>query len=272
VAADWNARGIRSVTGREWTPTVLRGMLLSARISGQRSYHGEIVAQGTWEPIITPGQGARVRALLTDPARRTTRTVRRYLLSGGLLRCGLCGAALVARPRPNRTRRYVCTKRPGVPGCGRIAIFAEPLEGFITKAVLYRLDTPEFAAARAAEDHDDAQGEQERTALAADRAQLDELATAYGERLVTLREYLAARSPIEARINRAERRLSRRSRAGTLVPFVGQSAVLREAWGELTLNRQRAIIAAVLDRAVVRTARPGHRGLDENRVEPIWRV
>ena len=41
---------------------------------------------------------ATMRAILADPARRTNRTARRYLLRG-LLRCGLCGAHAVARPR-----------------------------------------------------------------------------------------------------------------------------------------------------------------------------
>jgi DNA invertase Pin-like site-specific DNA recombinase len=270
VAADWNARGLRSVTDREWTPTVLRGMLLSARISGQRSYHGEIVATGQWEPIITPEQGARLRALLTDPARRTGRTVRRYLLAGGLLRCGRCGATLIAQPRPNGTRRYICAKRPGVPGCGGIAILAEPLEMLIAEAVLYRLDTPELAAALAGEEAQDVQAEQERAALAADRAQREELATAYGDRLVTLSEYLTARRPIEARIERAERRLARQSRAARVAEYVGRSAALREAWSDLPLNRQRAIVAALLDRALVGPAvRPR---FDPDRITPVWRV
>jgi hypothetical protein len=247
-------------------------MLMSARISGQRSYHGEIVATGQWEPIITPEQGALLRARLIDPARRTNRTVRRYLLAGGLLRCGKCGAPLVARPQPNGTRRYICPKRPGVPGCGGIAIVAEALEDFITDVVLFRLDTPELAAAMAGVPTDDARAEQEQRDLAADRAQLDELATAYGERLLTLREYLAARKPIEARIQRAERHLATLTRTAPLADYVGNAAALRDAWRGLLLPRRRAIIAALLDRVIVHPANPARRRFDPDRVKPVWRV
>ena len=80
LATDWNARGIRTVRGGPLSVQVLKRMMLSARISGQRSYRGEIVAKGDWEPIITPDESARLRALLTDPARLTRRTVRRYLI------------------------------------------------------------------------------------------------------------------------------------------------------------------------------------------------
>jgi hypothetical protein len=129
IATDWNERGIRTVRGGPWKVQVLRRMLASARISGQREYKGEIVAVGDWEPIITPEDTARVRAVLNGSTRSTTRTVRRYLLSGGLLRCGVCESTLVARPRQDGTRRYVCAKGPGLPGCGKVAIVAEPWNG-----------------------------------------------------------------------------------------------------------------------------------------------
>src|SRR3989304_526370 len=51
------------------------------------------------------------------------------------------------RPPPPPTRRYVCASGPGFGGCGRMATVAEPLESFVAQAVLYRLDTPELAAA-----------------------------------------------------------------------------------------------------------------------------
>ena len=67
---------------------------------------GEIVAKGEWQPILTPDDTAQLTSVLGDPARTTRRTVRRYLLSGGLLRCSICEAPLVARPRGDGKRRY----------------------------------------------------------------------------------------------------------------------------------------------------------------------
>ena len=57
---------------------------MSARISGQREHHGEIVAQGDWEAIITPVETQRLRAKLGDPDRRTNRSARRYLLAAAV--------------------------------------------------------------------------------------------------------------------------------------------------------------------------------------------
>ena len=270
IATDWNERGIPTVRGGPWKQQVLRRMLLSARISGQSEYRGEIVATGDWEAIISPADHARVHATLNAATRATSRVVRRYLLAGGLLRCGHCGSVLVARPRSDGIRRYVCAKGPGLPGCGKTAIVAEPVEAFLAEAILYRLDTPELAAALDGAVAPDDDGE--RASLAADRRQLEELATAYGDRLVTFAEYLAARKPIEARIEAAKGRLARLTRTEAITPYVGKAGALRESWAELPLTRQRAIVASVLDRVTIRPAVPGRNRFDPGRLEPVWRV
>ena len=56
--------------------------------SGQREHNGEIVATAEWPAIISPAETSRIRALLSDPDRRTNRVARRYLLVR-LLRCGV---------------------------------------------------------------------------------------------------------------------------------------------------------------------------------------
>ena len=77
----------------------------------------------------------RIVALLSDPTRRKNRSPRAYLLTG-IVRCGLCDARLVARPRADKKRCYVCSTGPGFSGCGKIRSLAEPLEDLIVAAVL----------------------------------------------------------------------------------------------------------------------------------------
>jgi hypothetical protein len=271
VASDLNDRGIRTSTGGTWSIGPLRRILLSARISGQREHHGQIVGPARWEPIITPDDTARLRTILNDPARKSQRTPRRYLLAG-LLRCGLCGAVLVSRPRGDGARRYVCAKGPGFAGCNRIIVLADPLEALIQEAVLYRLDSPALAAALAGEAAADDDTARLAARLEQDRQQLAELATAYGERLITFAEYLAARKPIEARIEASQRQLSKSTRTAAVADYLGDSAALRERWADLPLARQHAIVAALLDRAVVGPAVRGRNAFDPARVEPVWRI
>ena len=98
IARDLNERGVASASGGAWSPQSLRRMLASPRISGQRIHKGEVVANAVWPGIISTTEGAKIRALLSNPERRTNKTARRYLL-GGLLVCGHCGEKLVARPQ-----------------------------------------------------------------------------------------------------------------------------------------------------------------------------
>jgi site-specific DNA recombinase len=271
ITADFNGRGVATVSGRPWSTQVLRRLLMSARISGQREHHGRIVAPGKWEAIVSPSDTARLRALLSDPSRRLNRTARRYMLAG-LLRCSLCLATLVARPRGDHTRRYVCARVPGRPGCGQIAVLAEPLEHLIREAVLYRLDTPAMSAALRGELSTDDDGGRIRAAMEEDVRQLEELATAYGNRQVTFAEYLAARRPIETRIETAKRSFARTSRLTPVADYVGGATDLRKRWADLPVPRQRAIVAALLERATVGPAVRGRNTFDPSRIAPVWRL
>jgi site-specific DNA recombinase len=270
VCNDLNARRVSTVTGVSWTPTQLKNMLVSPRVSGQREHRDEIVATAEWPAIITPDETARLRTLLRDLARRKNRTVRRYLLKG-LLRCHACGSRLIARPRQDGARRYGCGRGPGLPGCGKTWTLAEPVETFVVDAVLYRLDTPGLAASLASPVESQT-ARDDADQLERDERQLDELATAYGERAVTLREYLAARKPIERRIDASRRRLSRERGMSALDGIVGYGPTLRARWSALPLARQHAIVAAVLNHVTVGPAVRGRNVFDASRLSPLWRV
>jgi site-specific DNA recombinase len=270
IARDLNERGVTSASGRSWSPQSLRRMLASPRISGQRIHHGEIVAKAVWPALISAQDGAKIRALLANPARRTNKTARRYLL-GGLLVCSHCGERLVARPRTGGQRRYACAKGPGFSGCGKTYINADEVERFVTEAVLIRLDSPglQRALERRQRNEPDAQRWLEEAEQA--QAQLVELAAAYGNRELSMDELRAARKPIEQRLTHARKQLGKVSRSGALDRYIGNGHGLRAEWDSLDLSQQHAIVAAVVDSVVVGPARRGYNRFDESRLTPVWR-
>ena len=69
--------------------------------------------------------------------------------------------------------------------------------------MLYRLDSPELAAALSGRGEDVAALPWQQE-LDEAQFQLDELATTYGERVITLSEWLFARKPIERRLAAAK--------------------------------------------------------------------
>lgn len=266
-----NESGIATATGRgEWRTSSLRMMLLNGRLSGQRDFKGETVGPAVWPAIITIEQTDRIRALLNDPARRTNRTARRYLLAG-MLRCDLCGSVLMAHPR-NGERRYACKTGADFTGCGRIYIKADPVEQLVADAVLYRLDTPALADALAGRSSGDQAATLVAQALEADRVQLNELAAMYGKREIGAGEWRAARAEVDQRIGKGQRDLARLNGSSAVSAWVGNGSGLRAQWSGLNLDRQRAIVRAVLDHAVVASKVAGANDFRPERVRPVWKL
>ncbi|RDI74486.1 Resolvase [Gaiella occulta] len=269
ICIDLNDREVGTVQGKRWSPQTLRRMLMSARISGQREHHGEIVAAGDWDAIITPVETHRLRAKLGDPDRRTNRSARRYLLAR-LLRCGHCEMKLLARPRDDGSRRYVCASGPSG-GCGKTTIVADALELFIVDAVLHRLDSPELAAALNGR-QDDPEGAGWQAEIEQAQEQLDELAAMWGSNEISRSEWLKARATIQQRQDTARKRLAALNRTSVLSEHLGNAVGLRERWAGLTLTRQQQIVAAVLDHVVVGPGRRGFNKFDPARLDPVWRA
>ena len=269
--ATWlQASGVQTVGGNPWRTQTLRQLLTNPRMWGMRVHQGQVIGAATWEPILAPEQGERLRRLLLDPARRTNRTARRYLLTG-LLRCGLCGAPLRSAPKAG-VRRYGCAMGPDNPGCGRIFIYAEMLEQFVTEAVLYRLDSVDMhQVISGAPDEEATRALAE--AIQADAGQLDDLAGLYADRLVSKAEWLTARDRIQVRLEANRREFARLTHRDAVADYIGRGDELRAQWDGLNLSRQVAIVKAVLNHATITPAAvPGRHGLDPNRVLPDWRV
>jgi site-specific DNA recombinase len=271
VCTDLAARGIQTPTGRSWGQHTLRHMLLSARISGQREHRGEIVAVAEWPAIISVNRGARLRAVLRDPGRRTNRAPRRYLLAS-LLRCGSCHSVMRARPRSGGARRYVCAKGPGLPGCGKTFILADDLETFVVAAVLERLDSPALVAALTRSLATDEQSAGAQRELDQTEAQLDELADAWGRRAITFREWESARAPIVRREQAAKAALSRDSRISAVADYLGRGEQLRSTWEDLSLPRRQAIVRTLLEFIEIGAAVRGRNRFDPGRLTPRWRA
>lgn len=266
---DLNEREIKTTTGGTWVPQVLGRMLKSARISGRREHRGEIVATAEWPPIISASDSDRLRAVLSDPSRRKNHRVRRYLLAGMLL-CEHCKQPMISRPRDDGVRRYVCAKRPGYESCGKISILSEPLEELITEMVLLRVEGPALSRALSTKDGDSSDVYQ-GTIDEANR-QLEELARVYADQRISLSEWMAARAPIEERLEQAKSSLARTNGTSTVVEFIGHGTRLRERWDALALSRKRAILSTLLEHITIRPAVRGRNRFDPDRVSPTWRV
>jgi site-specific DNA recombinase len=282
IVGDWTRQGVPTSSGAPWSTTSLKSTLVAPRIAGLRSHRGSVVGPGVWEPILDRATWERVVAILTDPARRRNPVVRSYLLSG-ILSCGSCGKAMVAAPRTRRegagargkyrrvestsVRAYGCVKANG--GCGHVYALAEPIERRVEEDVLEALDGPGLAAARAA-----GAGSDEAAivdGIASDEAKLLDLADDYDEGRIGKAEWLHLRGKVENRIAAARRQVMRRP-TDALAGFGSTPGGLAAEWGNLSLDRRRAIIAAVIEEITVLPASGPRNRFNEDRVTLTWKA
>jgi site-specific DNA recombinase len=293
IRLDWARQGVttpsteaRARKGQPPAPfsnQMLRKLLLSPRLAGYRSHHGTLHPSEEYPVIVEPAKWEAVKQVLTDPARTTNHRggLRRHLLSG-LLYCGICEQRMYPRSRGNGQVVYRCVNDR----CGKVSRAAAPLEQLITEALLAGVEEPKLAALRkpAAEDRDPTRPHVEAVAeITRDLDVLDgmlaeaELAERQGRKpqpsVATLRRKVAEREAERDRHDAAVARLQGRR----VVAHVPRN--LRKLWPDLSLDRRRSILGAVLrlpseggKGIVVHPQRPlGPGGFDATAIEPDWR-
>ncbi len=280
IARDWEQRGVRTPSGNIWSSQNIRQMLLTPAIAGWRTHNGTLI-EGTWDPIVPREQWEVLKAVLKDPARSVGKRGRPagHELTG-LAVCGLCGRRLVTdysrRAGGRRVRIYACHVQVGYGGCGRISRQAEKLEELIREALFRAVEGPVWDEQVTRRSTDDpARPHYERlTEITAELDVLDrrigeaELAEELGRTphpsAATLRRMLADREAEREQHQVAVTRLQH----GRTVAAVPRN--LRGQWSKLSLDRRRAILAAVMERIEVHPQGQGE--FDPNAIKVTWRA
>jgi len=271
IVRDWNARGVRPVTARQWRVTTLKTVLTNPRHCGLRIHRGEVLGAAAWPSIVDRETHERIRALLGDPRRHKRGRPPAYLLTSMLV-CGPCGQRLTSSKRVDGSRRYLCHATPGSDGCGRIAIQAAPLEAEVRDQVLAVLAGPRLAAMLATDGDAGPRADALREVEAAEE-RLAALASAFAAGTIGQREWLAGRDVAEQRIVAARRALDHDGRTRLVSDLPHDLDALRVEWDARDVESRRAILAAVIDRVVVKpAASKGRRAFDPNRIAIRWRA
>ncbi|MEU1783244.1 recombinase family protein [Streptomyces abikoensis] len=275
ICRDWKGRGIVTVLGIPWKPAGMRRMLASARISGRREHTprsswegtrpllGEIVSDAVWPGIISHEDSDRLRALLSDPTRRKRHGSGRTYLLSGILRCGkpteepekACGWGMVGRPRSG-VPRYVCPNTPGTDACGGTATIATRTDEHVRDMVLAAFDSPVFMKRLRESDED---GGELYEKVRADEEELEELASDFGARRITRKEWMVARAPIQDSLELNRAKLAKVSSKAVLLGFVGSYEDMLARWERMNPSQERAVISSAVRAVHVLPANPRKR-------------
>jgi hypothetical protein len=270
IVLDWFDRGIRTTTGKVFQNSTVRQMLLSPRIAGFRVHHG-VRYPAQWEPIILVEQWEAVREVLTDPARKVNLRggAPRYLLIG-LVFCGLCGQRMYGMTRRNYGKEqpaaYVCRPYRELRNCGGMRRAMAKVDELICEALFAAVESPEWE--RLAEQPTADPTRELYEALARDQGLLDRLEDKVAQELIRPETAKRNRAEIERRMETARAKLVQLgdTRVATRVP-----QNLRDVWPDLSLDRRRAILAAVIEKVTIHPQGSG-RAFDPDAIKVTWRA
>jgi len=262
ICRDLTARGVTTVGGHQWAPGTVREMLMRPRYCGLSEYKGEIVGAGQWPAIVSEETWRLACAILRRPDRRTTTGNRAAYLLSGIARCGTCGSRITSGGRKSNgaggyRRVYRC--RAGGHATRRL----DWVDEYVTRVIVARLSRPDAAELLVDADSPD------YDALAAEartiHERLTEIAAAFGDGEMTREMARTATERARARLAQIERAQAHTSRAPVLAGLVGVEDV-RAAWDSAGLDRQRAVVAALVTVTILGGGGGSHT-FDPNKVD-----
>ena len=109
--------------------------------------------------------------------------------------------------------------------------------------------------------------------LQADQAQKLKLTGMWARKEISSADWKEAREILDAKLFSTERQLGQITGTNTLDGLAGRESELCTSWDSLSLTRQAAIAATVLDYATISPGSGGgRREVDPNRIVPSWRL
>lgn len=264
IARDFNDRGLTTSKGKPWRGQNIARRATSPTIAGLRVHRSQILdVEAQWPPIITQEEHHRLITLLSDPRRKNNKEGPgvKHLLTG-IARCGVCEAPvrMISGYRPNGTHRV----RYGCPERHCVQRAAEPVDTMIERLLIARLSQPDVLAAIA-----DATKDTEAQKAAAEVARLKAKLTKARELVDADQLSLESLADLETRtlpkIRDAERRARPKHVPGAVLEVAGPDAGAR--WAALPVTQRRAIVKALVEVRIHRTARGNQHTFDPAAIE-----
>jgi site-specific DNA recombinase len=266
VVRDLDHRGVKGSTGGSWSVSSVSRLLRSSRIAGLRDDGGGREAAAPWPAIIPARDHQQLKALFASRAGGNRRSPRRYLLTGGLVVCGACGAAMVGRPLAGHPS-YCCVRDVNHNGCNRVFVYAEPVEAIVSAAAILTVGGPGLAeqVKRLRGTQPDALLE----AIAKQEDRLREIEADYGNGELERGEYRRLRDAAHSK--RDELQVGVKPNPQAALDYGDEP--LAQAWPGLSTGRRRAILDALLEAVIIApSARRGRSRFDPDRVSLRWKV
>ncbi|WP_050788187.1 MULTISPECIES: recombinase family protein [Actinomycetes] len=291
IALDMRTRNVGSARGGTITGATVKAFLTTPAIAGLRVYRGEVVGQGNWKEILDVPTWRTVCAKLSRPRRvagargpyevseacLTGSTGRKYLLTGGLIVCGVCNAPLIGsmktvKPVPGKPPRepkpyFFCHNVKGGRGC--VAAVMAGVDEYVLDQLWEKLDSTDFLRNLGGDDHAEQRDQLTRALSDLDSARLELAAEWATPGALTMSEWREARTALDAQKRNLMSDLAALPAPRAALPNI---ALTREAWPKMTLDERRGFVRMFVERVVLyRAILRGSKVFDDRRVDIEWR-
>lgn len=269
IIRELNDAGVKTSIGGEWSYATLRQALRRPRNAGLVTYGGEVVNDAIWPAIVDETTWRSVDALLADPARRTTTSRAVKWLMAGIATCE-CGetvrSASVGRPGGQKAAIYRCR----VTGKGHVGRRAADVDALVRDVIIERLRQPDVRTVlTSVERPDDAELRIEADRL---RARMTDAADAYAADEITRTQLQQINAAVSTRLRAVEEQMTIRTRDVSLAPFLAGDTDPEAIWDGLGIEKQRAVVRALVDVRLRRTNRASGRFFNPETVDFTWRT
>jgi site-specific DNA recombinase len=262
IVADLNGAGSSSPSGKPWSGTTLRQVLLRERNAGRRVHQGQVIGKGEWPAILDDDTFDRLVAFLRDPRRRSNSGSEVVHLLSGIARCGRCGgtlrgAAAHMSGKKIQPRAYSCTS------CFKLRRKADAVDEVVESVVVARLSKPDAASLFGG--NPDAL-RQAREQVRAIEARMEIAADQFADGVTTGPQLERINAKLKPQLEAARASLRAHEPSPDMDEFTGPKTA--EAWKRATIDRKRAVIEAIMTITILPSG--AGRSFDPDQVKVEW--
>ncbi|WLP89452.1 recombinase family protein [Gordonia sp. NB41Y] len=259
----WNAAGVTTSRGAAWTGTSVRKVLLRARNAGLVEQQGKVIGPAKWPAIFDVDTWHAVRAIVTDPARRTSTSYERAHQGAGVYRCGKCGGPMKVFKAHGNERDYRCQETP------HLSHRKAALDEFVSALVVERLSRPDVAEVFAVDsaETDTWKLQVERDGL---QARKDELAGLFASGAIDGSQLSRASSDLQRQIDAFDMRLAAVRETSPVASLILADDVAAR-WAELSADTRAKVIDALMTVTVLPVGPGRRRVVVGDRVQIEWK-
>lgn len=238
VTRRWNQEGFTTARGSKWTVTALRKVLTRGRNAGLIEQQGKVVGPALWPAIFDEDTLHAIRAVVSDPTRRTATSYERKHQGAGVYRCGKCGASMKTIKAHGIGRDYRCAEQL------HLSQKQDPLDEYVSALVVGRLSQPDALAifADPGRDSDLMQIARDREGL---QVRKDELAVLFADGSIDGSQLRRGSAELQERLDAIDTVLAAARHQSPVTDLVLAQDV-RERWDQLSADVRAKIIDALM--------------------------